>query len=206
VPDFWGNATTDELADLIKSKDYVFAQIKAAYEPFASSWSKGDPATWGDWSKDWQALQSRYLDAKTSFGLSNQGRWDAIVKACNRNAKAGDRGAPPPGQTGDLQDVYNRLTKALAANKAKPVDLAKNPQPTARDPQLDLLNKLAPYDVVGAATGDTTAAKWLPNAKEFAGLAALIGILAAAAYFGIPALAGVMLLGGRGHRITVLHK
>lgn len=150
--------TVAELEDLLKAKDYAFAQLRAAFDGFGSSWQDSDSAAFNDWLHDWTAINDRYALARRNAqnaidGASSivshsvilaDGQYKDVLATLSANPQA-------MGQTkGDFQDLNDRLAAAIK----KPIAYPNMPQPTSTD--IDLVT----YQAAGKAVkGIETAAK-----------------------------------------------
>jgi hypothetical protein len=178
-----------ELKDLIKAKDYDLDQLGAHYAAFAPTWVNADSASFVAWTDDWSKLQQAYdaarADGETAIseaslvlGSDNDIQADApyraILTALNPTW-AQDTPAP-----GSLIDLDARLSAASGAQ----TDYSQQPQPTpGTDADLNALNAISPYDLLGGKGGNTDLGKpttWPTWLKWTAGIAAAGGLTWAA--------------------------
>ena len=135
---FLGQYTIAELKDLLKAKDFEVQKVQSAYDNFKGQWSSSDPDTASAWLNDWNALLARYNAAKQNANIEislvtfspvpdNVNPADAEYQAVLRSLQQTEGTVSP----GDLQDLFSRVSAALAAANQKPISEVGLPQPAA---------------------------------------------------------------------------
>jgi hypothetical protein len=150
-----------ELKDLLTAKDYDLTQMGDHYAAFSPTWVNSDNATFLAWTNDWNALNTAYAAAKSDAQtiideaefiigsdatISADSQYRAVLSALNSTWA---QNTPAPGSIIDLE-------ARLATASGQATDYSTQPQPTpGTDADLDALNAVSPYDVIGGAGGGT---------------------------------------------------
>jgi hypothetical protein len=211
--------TAEELAELLKAKDYSHSQLWAAIRAAASAWKEKDPIVFGLFARDAQLNLDKYQAARTAalrviaeadkspFAMSLVPAED-IYEAVMRT----DQKVPNTLSPGDFQDLHARLAQAAASLKipAGIPSYPKMPQPavdleqrlyTATSPLANALPIASEVDLYGAVwdpTGRVSESmhKSEENRKKAADVMEELGKKAGQAFAFSPLTIAAMVAGG----------
>lgn len=140
-----GKHSVEELKQLLEAFDYTVDQVQKDFNAFEPEWSSRELDKERVWKNEWTALRKRYSSARKraifTILASNvvtlpfsmipaEDEYEALRRALKRSPDG-------PFETGDLQDLYNRLVLA----QKRHTDFSEMPTPTG-DVDLTVMNTL----------------------------------------------------------------